>query len=100
MRLDTVEFIRRLAAAIGFVNVGEGTGMAIAGYVLVSQITCQGARAGCKTHLADMDRDGRKSVCSALSNALIGVLLVLGRPIGALAGVAGPESVLVCPAPP
>jgi len=83
-----------IAATNGFLDVSKGTGMLIAGYVFVSQIAYQGARAGRKTHLTDMESDGRKSVYTALSNTLIGVLLVLGGLFGALADVAGPESVL------
>lgn len=82
-----------IAATTGFLDISGGTAMLIAGYVFVSQIAYQGAR-GPQTHLTDMDSGGRKSVYTALSNTLIGVLLVLGGLFGALADVAGPESVL------
>ncbi|MEO9777933.1 MAG: MFS transporter [Sedimentitalea sp.] len=83
-----------IAATTGFLDVNDRSGVLIAGYVFVSQIAYQGVRAGRKTHLTDMDSDGRKSVYTALSNTLIGVLLVLGGLFGALADAAGPESVL------
>ena len=86
--------ILAVAAITGFLDVNDQTGMLIAGYVFVSQIAYQGARAGRKTHLTDMDSDDRKSVYTALSNTLIGALLVLGGLFGVLADVAGAESVL------
>ncbi len=86
--------ILAVAATTGFLGVNDQTGMLTAGYVFVSQIAYQGARAGRKTHLTDMDSDDRKSVYTALSNTLIGALLVLGGLLGAVADVAGPESVL------
>lgn len=82
------------AGATGFLEAVDQTGMTIAGFVFISQIAYQGARAGRKTHLTDMDTDGRKSVYTALSNTLIGTFLVLGGLFGALADLAGPESVL------
>lgn len=82
------------AALSGFFGIEDQTGFLIAGFVFVSQIAYQGARAGRKTHLTDMDNDGRKSVYTALSNTLIGALLVLGGVFGAVADVAGPQSVL------
>jgi MFS family permease len=84
-----------VAAGTGILGVIDQTGYLIAGYIFVSQIAYQGARAGRKTHLTDMDSDGRKSVYTALSNTLIGALLVFGGLLGVLADVAGPQSVLV-----
>lgn len=86
--------ILAIAATTGFLDVSDKSGILIAGYVFVSQIAYQGVRAGRKTHLTDMNSDGRKSVYTALSNTLIGVLLVLGGLFGALADAVGPESVL------
>jgi len=82
------------AAAFGLL-VGAESGLLIAAYVFVSQIAYQGARAGRKTHLTDMDSDGHKSVYTALSNTLIGVLLLLGGILGAISDVAGAETVLL-----
>ncbi|WP_187429759.1 MFS transporter [Roseobacter fucihabitans] len=83
-----------VAATIGFL-LDAGSGILIAAYVFVSQIAYQGARAGRKTHLTDMDSDGQKAVYTALSNTLIGALLLLGGILGAIADLAGAETVLV-----
>lgn len=82
------------AATTGFVDLQDDAGFLIAGFVFVSQVAYQGARAGRKTHLTDMDSDGRKSVYTALSNTVIGVFLVMGGLFGVIADVAGPETVL------
>lgn len=82
------------AAITGFLGF-SATGMLVAGYVFVSQIAYEGARAGRKTHLTDMDSDGRKSLYTALSNTLIGALLLLGGILGGIADVAGVETVLL-----
>lgn len=50
----------------------------MAGFVFIAQIAYQGARAGRKTHMTDMDTDGRKAVYTALSNTLIGVCWLSG----------------------
>lgn len=83
-----------VAATTGFFNIADN-GILIAVYIFVSQIAYQGARAGRKTHLTDMDTDGHKSVYTALSNTLIGAFLVLGGVLGAVADVAGSETVLM-----
>jgi hypothetical protein len=83
-----------VAAITGFLDVNDQAGYLIAVYVFVSQIAYQGVRAGRKTHLTDMDSEGRTSVYTAMSNTLIGAFLVLGGLFGALADIAGPESVL------
>lgn len=82
------------ASVTGFIDVIDDTDVLIAGFVFISQIAYQGARVGRKTHLTDMDSGGRKSVYTALSNTLIGVLLILGGLLGGLSDLAGPESVL------
>lgn len=83
-----------IAAIAGFLGLMDQTGIMIAGFVFVSQIAYQGARAGRKTHLTDMDTDGRRSIYTAVSNTLIGALLVLGGLFGVLADLAGPATVL------
>jgi hypothetical protein len=82
------------AAAAGFLGIIDGAGWLIAAFVFVGQIAYQGARAGRKTHLTDMDSDGQKSIYTALSNTMIGVFLVFGGVFGALADLAGPALVL------
>ncbi len=82
------------AAVWGFAGAGSVGGAVVAGFVFVAQIAYEGARAGRKTHLTDMDTEGRKAVYTALSNSLIGLLLLAGGLLGFLADIAGPESVL------
>lgn len=82
------------AALAGFAGDGAPGGAMLAGFVFVAQLAHEGARAGRKTHLTDMDTDGRKAVYTALSNSLIGVLLLAGGSLGVLADLAGPETVL------
>ncbi|MFV1530050.1 MULTISPECIES: MFS transporter [unclassified Phaeobacter] len=84
-----------LAAAAAF-GWGEGVvaSAVVACFVFVAQIAYQGARAGRKTHLTDMDTDGHTSVYTALSNTMIGVLLLLGGGFGLLADAVGAAPVL------
>ena len=82
------------AAAVGFATGGLGQGWLTALCVFVTQIAYQGARAGRKTHLTDMDTDGRKSVYTALSNTVIGLLLAVGGGLGMVADLFGPHIVL------
>lgn len=71
-----------------------GSGLA-AGFIFVAQIAYEGVRAGRKTHLTDMDTGGQKAIYTALSNTLIGVLLVLGGGFGIMADIFGPAVVLL-----
>ena len=82
------------AAVSGFAGASAVSSIIVAGFVFIAQIAYEGARAGRKTHLADMDTEGRKAVYTALSNSLIGLLLLAGGLLGFLADIAGPESVL------
>ena len=81
-----------LAALGGAFGVGDG--WLIAAYVFFAQIAYQGARAGRKTHLTDMDSHDRKPVYTALSNTMIGMLLLAGGVFGVIADAAGPQLVL------
>lgn len=79
------------AAVAGFVT----NGLVFAPiFVFIAQIAYEGVRAGRKTHLTDMDTDGNKPVYTALSNTMIGVLLLVGGGFGWVADVAGPALVL------
>ncbi|WP_233422020.1 hypothetical protein [Ruegeria profundi] len=82
------------AAVWGLTEADAVGGPIVAGFVFAAQIAYEGARAGRKTHLTDMDTGGRKAVYTALSNSLIGLLLLAGGLLGLLADVAGPEGVL------
>ncbi|AHD10994.1 hypothetical protein [Phaeobacter gallaeciensis] len=82
-----------MAAAVGWA-AGAPASIAVAGFVFVAQVAYQGARAGRKTHLTDMDTHGHTSVYTALSNTMIGVLLLLGGGFGLLADAVGTAPVL------
>ncbi len=82
------------AAAVGFMTGDAGGKWAAAAFMFVAQIAYAGARAGRKTHLTDMDTRGRKAEYTALSNSIIGALLLAGGGFGFLADVAGPEATL------
>lgn len=82
------------AAGIGLVTGGLGPAWMAPTLIFAAQIAYEGVRAGRKTHLTDMDTDGRKSLYTALSNSMIGVLLLAGGGFGVLADQAGAEWVL------
>ena len=95
MRAGLLAALSYAAAAIwGLMEAGTVGGPLVAGFVFAAQIAYEGARAGRKTHLTDMDTGGRKAVYTALSNSVIGLLLLAGGLLGLLADVAGPEAVL------
>ena len=81
------------AAVIGFMRLSDGA-IAIPGLIFAAQIAYQGARAGRKTHLTDMDAGGRTAVYTALSNTLIGVMLLAGGLLGLVSDMFGPSVVL------
>lgn len=83
------------AAATGFLTGGAGGQWAAAAFVFCAGIAYEGARAGRKTHLTDMDTKDQKTVYTALSNSVIGVMLLVGGAAGWLADAAGPETVLL-----
>ncbi len=82
------------AALSGILTGGLGGAFTAAATVFAAQIAYEGVRAGRKTHLTDMDTKGGKAVYTALSNTLIGVLLLFGGGFGVLADMAGPAVVL------
>jgi len=83
-----------LAAIIGTLTGGLGGSFGAAGFVFAAKIAYEGARAGRKTYLADMDAHGQKAVYTALSNSILGVMLLLGGGFGLLADLVGPALVL------
>lgn len=82
------------ASAMGIATGSLGGGVGAAVFVFLAQIGYEGARAGRKTYLTDMDTGEQKPVYTALSNSLIGILLVAGGGFGLLADYAGPAIVL------
>ena len=63
-------------------------------FVFIAQIAYEGTRSGRKIHLTDMDTGGRKALYTALSNTLIGILLIAGGGFGLLADAFGAAVVL------
>lgn len=84
-----------IAGAVGLATGGIGGPWAAMGFIFVAQIAYEGARAGRKTHLTDMDTGERKAVYTALSNTIVGLMLLAGGAFGLLADAAGAEWVLV-----
>jgi hypothetical protein len=68
-----------------------GAGLAI----FAAQIAYEGVRAGRKLHLTDMVGDDFRARYTALSNTLIGVVLMAGGLFGLVADYAGPAALLV-----
>ncbi len=58
-------------------------------------IAYQGVRLGRSTHLVDMASEDNRAAYTALSNTLIGLLLLLGSGFSLLAGLAGEPAVLL-----
>lgn len=83
-----------IAALIGLLNLHANATYLVPALIFAAQIAYQGARAGRKTHLTDMDANGRTSVYTALSNSVIGVMLLFGGLLGVLADAFGPGIVL------
>ena len=83
------------AAMIGILTGGLGEIWMGPLMLFIAQIAYEGTRAGRKTHLTDMDTDGQRPLYTALSNSLIGVLLLAGGAFGVLADIAGPQWTLV-----
>ncbi|MEL7100086.1 MAG: MFS transporter [Pseudomonadota bacterium] len=81
------------AATLGLLANSSGT-FVLAGVLFVAQIAYEGVRAGRKTHLTDMDTGGDKALYTALSNTMVGILLLAGGGFGLLADIAGPAVVL------
>ena len=62
--------------------------------LFVLMIAYQGVRLGRSTHLVDMATQETRAAFTALSNTIIGVVLLAGGGFGLLASIAGPASVL------
>lgn len=82
------------AAAAGLFGMESSFGWLVPAFIFTGQLAYHGARAGRKTHLTDMDTQDRKPVYTALSNTVIGVMLLLGGLLGVLSDLMGPPVVL------
>lgn len=68
--------------------------LVLPGLLFVLMIAYQGVRLGRSTHLVDMANEDRRAAYTALSNTIVGVLLVAGGAFGIVASVAGEVTVL------
>ncbi|MEL7298743.1 MAG: MFS transporter [Pseudomonadota bacterium] len=82
-----------IAAALGWATESINL-LVLAAVLFVAQIAYEGVRAGRKTHLTDMDTGDEKALYTALSNTMIGVLLLAGGAFGLLADALGAAAVL------
>lgn len=82
------------AAATGLATGGLGGMAGAAAAVFLAQIAYAGVRTGRKVHLTDMAEDDERARYTALSNTLIGAVLVVGGLFGLLADIVGPAWVL------
>ncbi len=85
------------AAAVGFASP-PGAGWvpyALGGLYFLLSIAHTGVRLGRKTHLVDMAGSDRRASYVAVSNTLLGGVLLLGGGAGVLADAAGPAAVVL-----
>ena len=83
-----------VSAALSILTGGLGGLVGSVTAIFVAQTAYEGVRAGRKLHLTDMASDENRTRYTALSNTLIGAVLVLGGALGFLADLAGPGVVL------
>jgi hypothetical protein len=95
------------SALIGAIGLGSAAVFGIAaghlvkgtlilpGLHFVLMIAHQGVRVGRATHIVDMADPERRAIYTALSNTIIGLILVLGGVFGAVAQAAGEAVVLL-----
>lgn len=81
-------------ALCGFTTGGLGGVAGAAAVLFFAQIAYEGVRQGRKLHLTDMTNDANRARYTALSNTLIGVVLLLGGVFGLIADALGPLAVL------
>ncbi len=80
-------------ATAGYAGVLNGA-VALPILLFGLMIAYQGVRLGRSTHLDDMASEKTRAAYSALSNTIIGVVLLAGGAFGGLAAIAGPEAAL------
>ena len=79
-----------IAAGAGLATGGLGGVAGAVAAIFAAQIAYEGVRIGRKTHLTDMADDDERARYTALSNTVIGGVLLLGGGFGLLAEWAGP----------
>jgi predicted MFS family arabinose efflux permease len=82
-----------LAAAVlavaAFIAAGSPSMWVVVGLLFVAQIGYEGVRSARKVHLVDMADEDRRAVYTALSNTIIGVVLIAGGVLGVISQVVG-----------
>ncbi|WP_439562256.1 MFS transporter [Roseinatronobacter sp.] len=85
-----------LALALGFNAAGLAqTFWALPLALFVLALAHQGVRLGRSTYLVDMAHQDRRAIYTAISNTIIGVLLLASGIFGAIAALAGPQATLI-----
>lgn len=85
-----------LAGAAAAALMAGGLGVAVgAAALFAAQIAYAGVRQGRKLHLTDMATDANRARYTAVSNSLIGIVLILGGGFGLLAEYAGAPATLL-----
>lgn len=84
------------ASALGWMSTAAGAWVtyALGALYFVLAVAHTGVRLGRKTHLVDMAGSDRRASYVAVSNTLIGVVLLLGGSVGLLADAVGPAGVV------
>ena len=82
------------AAAASIMTGGLGGLIGSVAAIFAAQTAYEGVRAGRKLHLTDMASDDNRTRYTALSNTMIGAVLVAGGALGLLSDLAGPGPVL------
>lgn len=86
-----------LLATIGLYVTGLiETGYALPLVLFILMIGYQGVRLGRSTHLVDMSNEDSRAANTALSNTVIGVLLIFGSAFGLISSLFGVLTVLIC----
>jgi len=80
----------------GLILGGLGGSPGAAAAIFAAQIAYEGVRAGRKLHLTDMAEDSFRARYTAVSNTLIGAVLLVGGLFGWAADRFGPAPVLLC----
>lgn len=73
---------------------GKVTSLIAVGTLFLAQIAYEGVRAGRKLHLTDMAEDAARARYTALSNSIIGIVLLVGGVFGLLSDMIGAAGVI------
>ena len=82
-------FSMLLALGVAFFVPGDAMAYGMAVVLFILMIAYKGVRLGRSTHIVDMGSEGTRAAYTALSNTVVGGLLVLAAGFGAVASLAG-----------